>query len=481
MNKAIFLPIILLGACVQKDKGIERPDPIVAHNPALIEEEHDLDAIDFPQIRLEVYLQPDERIYAVRQEISYVNNSSDAVEELYFRTLMQSCGGRLTLHAAKADGKDVQAHFGDAGNFFSIKLPEPLIPDSRAEIEFDFSVTFDEKAPANSRLFAYYDDCLMLDYFYPSIMVNGSGGIDVSPPLPYGDLVYNEAALFTVELTYPRGFTYASSGVCTRSEQEDPAHRKDLIVTGPARSFFLSGGFGWTKQTVQLGNTVVNVLGAARNMELLKTALPYASEALRLMSSKLPAYPYTELDVVFIPAAWSAMEYPGIIAMGENYLQGFSGGVERLSFRNSELILVHELIHQWFFNYVGNDQLREPWLDEAFTQYLGGCYFYEKYGKNREQEYMAFLKSTAKESDAVPADIDRTVYDYSNGREYTKAIYGAAPLRLAGFADFVGRERFLEFIAWYLRKNRWGIVSTTRFLRQLGDFFGENTAAHLRL
>ena len=481
MNKAIFLLFIFLGACTKLDEGIERRDPLIAHYPALIEEEHDLDATDFPQIRLEVYLQPDKLIYSVQQEISYVNRSPNTVHELYFRTLMQSYGGRLTLSAAKVDEKDVQVHFEDAGGFFSIRLLEPLVPKAKSEIEFDFSATIGGKAPKNSRLFAYHDNCLMFDYFYPSIMVNGPGGIDLSPPLSYGDLVYNEAALFTVELTYPTDFLYASSGVRTGSELVDSEYKKDLIVTGPARSFFLAGGFGWTKQTAQHGHTVINILGAAGNTELLNKAAPYALEALEIMSSILLPYPYAELDVVFIPAGWSAMEFSGIIAMGENYLPGFSAAAKKLSFRNSELILVHEMMHQWFFNYVGNDQLREPWLDEAFVQYMGRYYFSKKNGRKREQEYMTFLNNIAKESITGPAAIDQTVYEYSNGGEYTKVVYGKAALRIAEFADFTGRERFLEFIAWYLRKNRWHIVSTTRFFKQLEDFFGEEPAAHFRL
>jgi len=32
----------------------------------------------------------------------------------------------------------------------------------------------------------------------------------------------------------------------------------------------------------------------------------------------------------------------------------------------------HEVAHEWFHWIVGNDQLREPWLDEAFATYLGG-------------------------------------------------------------------------------------------------------------
>ena len=33
-------------------------------------------------------------------------------------------------------------------------------------------------------------------------------------------------------------------------------------------------------------------------------------------------------------------------------------------------LLLHEIVHQWFYSLVGNDQIDDPWLDEAFATYL---------------------------------------------------------------------------------------------------------------
>ena len=32
-------------------------------------------------------------------------------------------------------------------------------------------------------------------------------------------------------------------------------------------------------------------------------------------------------------------------------------------------MLVHEVAHEWFYGMVGDDQFRDPWLDEAFATY----------------------------------------------------------------------------------------------------------------
>jgi aminopeptidase N len=32
-------------------------------------------------------------------------------------------------------------------------------------------------------------------------------------------------------------------------------------------------------------------------------------------------------------------------------------------------VIAHEVAHQWWYGLVGNNQYREPWLDESFAQY----------------------------------------------------------------------------------------------------------------
>jgi aminopeptidase N len=54
---------------------------------------------------------------------------------------------------------------------------------------------------------------------------------------------------------------------------------------------------------------------------------------------------------------------------------GFHGGIE---FPNHVMqapgsaarSVVHEVAHQWFYSLVGNDQARDPWLDEGLASYV---------------------------------------------------------------------------------------------------------------
>lgn len=61
------------------------------------------------------------------------------------------------------------------------------------------------------------------------------------------------------------------------------------------------------------------------------------------------------------PIAYHGMEYPQAIFLGVELYTRFR--------ENLEVLTVHEMAHQWWYNIVHNDPVREPWLDEALAEF----------------------------------------------------------------------------------------------------------------
>lgn len=474
--------IFIISACSDKSRTAADADSQISlseiHKQAVISSvqseipnEH-----KYQRIIMELELDPEMKHYTVKQKIYYTNNYDHPLDEIYFRTHMGTDPGIFDLHSYHVSGHKTALINVNSQNYFLIEFSAQIAPGVQVEIMLNYSVTIPAEKPKNSRLFAFYDNSLMFDYFYPSLMVYGRKGWDLSEALPYGDLTYNEAALFEVTVSRPEDFLYASTGTVTGSEKSFESDIViDRIVTGPVRSFFLAGGFDWIKYSVRSGETEISVFGSSDLAGKIENSLTVVKQAFETMSSVLTVYPYTEFDVVFIPAGWSAMEYPGIIAVGENYLNNFPPEYKTLSFRNAEFILVHELVHQWFFNIVGNDQINDPWLDESFTQYMVKYYFQIVYGPEKAEEYVKFLKKTAADTVGKDIPVNLSVGGYKNSSEYTRAVYGKAPLFFHSLKQKAGTSKFLEFVKWYLDKHSWQIVDTEHFMSDLDEFFGENT------
>ncbi len=78
--------------------------------------------------------------------------------------------------------------------------------------------------------------------------------------------------------------------------------------------------------------------------------------SLRGMVALLGPFPYPDLSVTVVPAVVTGIEFPGAIFYGD------------LNVGRQETI-THETAHMYFYGLVGNNQARDPWLDEAFATY----------------------------------------------------------------------------------------------------------------
>lgn len=55
------------------------------------------------------------------------------------------------------------------------------------------------------------------------------------------------------------------------------------------------------------------------------------------------------------------MEYPSLVFIEEEFFNTADN--------MGAAVVAHETAHQWFYGIVGNDEVREAWLDESLTDY----------------------------------------------------------------------------------------------------------------
>lgn len=84
------------------------------------------------------------------------------------------------------------------------------------------------------------------------------------------------------------------------------------------------------------------------------------AESLREVAAYLGPYPYTDLWVTVVPGFPTGVEFPGAI---------FYGDVDPAAY---VALVPHEVAHMWVYGLVGNNQGRDPWLDEGLTSYVEG-------------------------------------------------------------------------------------------------------------
>jgi aminopeptidase N len=113
------------------------------------------------------------------------------------------------------------------------------------------------------------------------------------------------------------------------------------------------------------------------------------------------------------------MEYPGLI-MAYGPLGSDGGGAGSYS----EYVVAHEVGHQWFYSLVGNDEVHDPWLDEALATYTDMLFLRDQapwaFRSYWQRNLAAYRNRAAYGGDRL---VNTTVYDYPSDGPYFDIVY----------------------------------------------------------
>jgi aminopeptidase N len=395
------------------------------------------------------------------EDVRYTNREDEPLDEVYFRLFPNTAGGEATLSAVTVDDQAVEPVYELEDSAVRVPLPAALQPGGHVEIRMDFAVEVPREMGGNYGLFGYFDGVLVLDEFYPVIPVYDDEGWNVEIPPSNGDVTYFDASFYLVRVTAPDELTVVASGVEVGRERE--ADRQLLtFAAGPARDFYLAASDAYTVVSETVGETTVNSYAFAERSSGAQLALRYAVDALESYNARLGIYPYTELDVLSTPMQALGIEYPGAMGIA---LQLYDPDAEVLGLPSQAILesaVAHEVAHQWFYNAVGNDQVDEPWLDEAVVQYVTGLYYADVYGERAAQGFRDSWYGRWERVDRADIPIGLSTGSYVDD-EYGAIVYGRGPIFVAALAEMLGQETFDEFLREYYESHQWGIGTGDAF------------------
>jgi aminopeptidase N len=277
--------------------------------------------------------------------------------------------------------------------------------------------------------------------------------IEIAPQI--GDIIYADSSFYLVRITAPGELKVVTSGqAIDRSEQA--GQQVLTVAAGPVRDFYLAANDRYTVASQTIGEITVNSYAPAELAAGSEMALTQAVQALQSFNEHFGPYPFTELDLAATPNLALGVEYPGLVVIrGELYEAGQDN-------RLLESVVAHEVAHQWFYNVVGNDQVDEPWVDEALAQHATLLYYLDVYGPGGAAAFRGSLERRWERLDKAEIPIGLPVRAYTVA-EYSAIVYGRGPLFLEALAESMGQESFAAFLKDYYQHFRWNIATTAAF------------------
>jgi aminopeptidase N len=187
---------------------------------------------------------------------------------------------------------------------------------------------------------------------------------------------------------------------------------------------------------------------------------------LKVFNKTFGEYPYAEFDVAENPTP-SGVEFPGLVQITERaWVQG-NGYLE--------IVIAHEVGHQWFYAMVGNNQVEQPWLDESLTAYTEFVYVREYFDARRADDYVsAFRRRYTSFTGAGQADqpLSLPVTGYS-GMAYGAIVYTKGPLFMVELERLIGRDTVYAALAEYFNRERYRIAVAADLKRAIEDVSGQ--------
>jgi hypothetical protein len=192
-------------------------------------------------------------------------------------------------------------------------------------------------------------ETLRLGSFFPLLAWETGRGWALDPPTTgFAEASVSPAADFDVRVSAPAGDRVLATG-----KRIGPSRWRARGV----RDFALAvGRFDIARRPVRAGRATIVSVGVAHGLGVRPGPfLERMTGALDDLSRRYGAYPWPTLSLAVLPdLGASGIEYPTMIFQGPQSL---------------DLATVHEVAHQWFYSLVGNNQARDPWLDEGITSW----------------------------------------------------------------------------------------------------------------
>jgi hypothetical protein len=283
-------------------------------------------AVDRPRYVVDVRVARPFRTVSGRLAVTFTPNRP--VQRLVFRLWPNAGGSRLEVSGVRAERPDPT----------TLVVRRAVPAHRRATVRFSWRLTL---PPGHRDRIARFGDGLRLGTFLPLLAWDDRRGWLTDPPVHIlGETAATPAADFDLHVHAPPGYRILATGAPLGGGR---FHARAVRDVG------LAVGRFHVQTATERGVTVrVASIGGAPGM------LGLAREALRKLSARYGRYPWQNYTIVVPPDLRNVgIEYPTLTFIGAS--------------RYPRLFVDHETAHQWFYSLVGNDQARDPWLDETLA------------------------------------------------------------------------------------------------------------------
>ena len=505
------LSVALALACAEPPLDVRKIDPSpreIASEPA---RPGPLPARPVATYRIDVSLDATSHRLAARQEISWKNTSSQPPDHLSFLpdpiafprrwpllspALEGGRSGGLVGREGKLEIESMRAPELSPDNLWRSARPAPGSPEGdltdfvvplprpvEAGAELKLLIDFSAQLPEIVERTGYAGDFHLVAQWFPKLArLEPTGSFAHFPFHPYAEF-YADFDDYEVEIDVPRGYEVASVG-SIHQQSEDGDRVRFTATARRVVDFAFTAWPGAHVEERQMGGVLVRLLtprGARHSRAAHWTTL---ERGLTQFSAAFGPYPYSTLTVVQPPRAAQrsgGMEYPTFITTGGSELGAFFG------VRQTELLVIHELGHQWFQAVLASNEGAYPFLDEGLNSFAEWRYLEQNYGsgsllgsRGLHVSRLAGGRMAAYFRHHPEVRVSQPAAAFRSFRELSQHVYARTPLLLLTLGRVFGMAKLDAALADYARRFAGKHPTPDDLYRTLALHLGEGQGQTIR-
>lgn len=302
---------------------------------------------DRPRYQLKVDVKPAQNL--VEGEVAVRFTPDLPTDRLVFRLWANSprtaaAGTRLDVGAVQLGGRPVGAVM-ESPTMLVARPPAPLVAGQSVEIVVPWRLTL--PGDANDRI-ARSGDAIRLGSFFPILAWEPGSGWAVEPATgAFAEASTAVAADFDATVTVPPGLDVLATGTPAGAGRWTASAVPDFALS--------VGRFAKATATANAPQPVQVTVGVQEGIgESPQAYLDRVVRSLEDLGRRYGPYPWPSYSLAITPGLRGGIEYPMHVFQGP-------GTTTRTT--------PHEVAHMWFYALVGNNQGRDPWLDEGLASF----------------------------------------------------------------------------------------------------------------
>lgn len=375
----------------------------------------------------------------VAETVALTNRSSQRVDHVNLSVIPRALGYLTMDETVSVDGTATQAAWTTSTNL-QVPLDDPLATDQSVEIELRFRLEVGVSPDAFRARLSAENGVLSFGEWFPILSrehdVYGIGDPQIS----------FTAASIRFELTstapLPRD-AVACAGLVAAPEASGTNWTCEVEQV---RDFAFAVNRGYQLTTRTVDDTQIRIYtragGGGATADL-------AQHALIGLEAVYGEYPWADLVLAEVGTDGGfSMEYPRQVHMTRSKL-------------TDAYVVSHEVAHQWFYAQLGNDQMAEPWLDEAFADFSA--------------RYLMGIGTDA----CSTRDVDSPVFawpagattggDWTSCDGYFHAVFYRGSEFLNAVRATMGDDAYFGALRALFDERRFGMITTRQLLKRFDD------------